>query len=140
MTLFSCISFLQKHTKNDVCVIKTFRGDNVIDIVLMIKAYDLQMKLGIKNISDLVRKKIMGRVVLKSQQSKNIVIIKHIKNNGVVIVITHITNDIASPIIMYCGTVAADRFRIDLGLNSIDVVMTKEQSVMIKIMESFPGV
>ena len=61
MSLFSCISFLQKHTKTDVCVIKNFRGDNVIDIVLVIKAYDLQMKLGIKNISDLVRKKIMGR-------------------------------------------------------------------------------
>ena len=40
---------------------------------------------------------------------------------------------------MDCRTTSAHKFRTRLGLKQFDVVLTKEQSVLTKIMSSFEG-
>ena len=46
---------------------------------------------------------------------------------------------LAIRLILYCRTTLAHKFRARLGFKQYDVILTKEQSVLTKIMSSFEG-
>ena len=48
-------------------------------------------------------------------------------------------NFIEKKVIMDCRTISAHKFRTRLGFKQYDVILTKEQSVLTKIMCSFEG-
>ena len=46
---------------------------------------------------------------------------------------------LANKVIMNCKTTLSHKFRARLGFKQCDVILTKEQSVLTKIMSSFEG-
>ena len=50
-----------------------------------------------------------------------------------------IDEKLAIKVTMACNTISAHKFRTILGFKQYDVILTKEQSVLIKIMSSFEG-
>ena len=118
--------------------------------------YDIQKKLGLKNMSDLVRKEITAilgvnkccdedfKMYKRSLQEITNKMIDNVKDK-------YIRNDIAEKIIKNCrgvkkckdGVSRSDKekqrqsFRLLLGFKENDLFSTKEQSVLSKILETF---
>ena len=106
--------------------------------VLWVKMCDIQDKLVVKNMSDLTIKAVKGIYYIETpikEQSRKY------KRYGKEFIYNltgrYIPGDLALSIIIDCRTPAAIEFRSTLGFKQNDVIMTKEQSILTKIMKVF---
>ena len=100
---------------------------------------DLQVILDLKNMYDLIIEETKSRYKTRNPTKEEIRQYK--KDNREWSddnKYTFITNDIVSTIIKNCKTTTEVEFRTKLGFNQQDLVMNKEQSLLIKIAKVFP--
>ena len=100
--------------------------------------HDLQVILDLKNMSDLIIEEIKSRHKTRNPTKQEIRQYK-IDNRewSYDNKYTFITNDIVSTMIKNCKTTTEVQFRTKLGFNQQDLVMNKEQSLLIKIVKVF---
>ena len=108
--------------------------------MLYLRNKDKGEKLGVENIYDLIDKEIKGRSEIGNARNEQIREHKRYESeliNSEKFMYTR--EDIIMPIIMYCrvSTPEAFEFKLRLGFNQHDLIMTKEQSVLTKIMKVF---
>ena len=100
--------------------------------------HDMADNLGVKNMSDLTINAIKGifktKTPTKEQTGKYKRHAKEVDNDLTRI---YIHEDFSLSIIMDCRMPASIEFRIKLGFNQHDLMMTKEQSVLTKIIKVF---
>ena len=94
-------------------------------IINQLKSYNMQVRLGIKNMSDLTIKAI------QSFQNTN----DDFCNVNDDLTGTYIRENLALPIIIDCRTSAVVEFKSKLGFKQHDIIMTIEQSVIRKLMK-----
>ena len=91
-----------------------------------------------ENIYDLIDKKIKGRFETKNLTNEQI---REYKRHGSELIdgekFMYIRQDIRMPIIMHCWVSTLEAIKTRLGFNQHDLLMTKEQSVLTKIMKVF---
>ena len=124
------------YAENCVHTVKVIRKED--KSVSWIKMHDIQEKLGARNMSDLTIKAIKGiykpNTPTKEQIEKYKRLGKFFFDDLTEI---YIHEDLALSIIMDCRTPTAIKFRTELKFNQHDLIMTKEQSVLTKIMRVF---
>ena len=129
----------ETYAKNCVHTIKVNKKVGKEDL-LCIKMIYIQNGLGVENIYDLVRKEIHGRYATKKPTDKQV---RKYKRYGLEWVkddkYLYASQDVITPIIMHCKILIpkAIKFRSKLGFEQHDIVLTKEQSVILKIMNPF---
>ena len=98
--------------------------------------HDIQVKLGIKNMYDLVRKEIHGAFNTKNPTEEVVWDYKARFNDSL-----YIVGDLTLKIIMHCNLSSeqTEKFRSELGFRQHDIIMTKEQSVWKSIKDEFEG-
>ena len=99
--------------------------------------YHIQVKLGVKNMSDLTIKAIKGIYNTKTPTYEQIRRYGKEFIDGLTGI--YIRENLALLIIMDCRTSIAVEFKSKLGFKQHDIIMTKEQSVITKIMKIFCG-
>ena len=125
----------QTWKKSGIGMIIIKNEENKLEIWL--KMIDIQIKLGVKNMSDLSIKEIE---VIYNKKMKNTTTKEKQKyeakaTDGFV----YILSDLALKIIMDCRSSTAIEFRSKLGFNQHDITLAKEQSVLRSIMDAFEG-
>ena len=90
---------------------------------LGLKMHDIQVKLGIKSMSDLVRKEIHGIFNTKNPTEEQIWSYKAWIDDGL-----YIIAELALKIIMHCrlSPEETEKFRSELGFKQHNILMTKE--------------
>ena len=124
--------------KNSVHTIKVNKTDN--KSVLRIKMIDLQKKLDVKNIHDVVDKEIKGKFKtnnLADEQIKNYKIHESKVIDGEKFMYTH--KGVTIPVIMHCRTPESCKFKENLGFKLHDVINCKEKTVLASIKDAFEG-
>ena len=127
-----------KHLLNCDHTIKVNKRDN--KSVLWIKMINIQKKLDVKNIHDLVDKEIKGRFKTDNRTDEQI---KKYKRHGSELidgekfVYTH--EGVMIPVIMHSRTQGSCKFKIILRFKLHDVINCKEQTVLESIKDSFKG-
>ena len=122
------------YKRTDVCAIKSNRSNS--HKVILVEIHNIRDKLGVKNMSDLVRKKIRGKLNNEHPTKEEISRYKTNErewsndNDN-----TLITIDIASAIKKNCKK-NANEFREKLGFEDIDLIMTNEKSIITKVIKS----
>ena len=117
------------YKRTDVCAIKSNRSNS--HKVILVKMHNIRDKLGVKNMSDLVRKKIIGKLNNEHPTKEEISRYKTNErewsndNDN-----TLIANDIASAIKKIVKK-NANEFREKLGFEDIDLIMTNDFSSII---------
>ena len=98
----------------------------------------MQNKLGVKNLSELRIEAIKGKCNTKSLTKEPS---RKYKRFGKELINgekdMYIREDLALPIIMGCTKPKAIKFRTKLGFNHQDLIMTKEESVLTKMIKVF---
>ena len=131
--------------KAEVSVIKIHENDNVNKAVLLLLCIsDATKRWGGKSLYDLIDKEIKGKYGVKNmgdltkQQIRKYRIdraklIKGSKDS------MYVHEDILIPVILQSrlSNSKTIKFRADLGLNQIDLILKKEQSVVIPILKAF---
>ena len=106
--------------------------------VIWLKIHNIQDKLDFKNMSDLTIKAIKGiyntETPTKGQTRKYR---RYRKDFILDLIGIYIHEDVTLSIILDCRTPTVTGFRNKLGYNQHDLIMTKEQSVLTKIMKYF---
>ena len=116
--------------KNCVHKIKVNKTDN--KSVLWIKMIDIQKKLDVKNIHDLVDKEIKGKFKannLTDKQIKKYEIHGSELIDGEKFMYTH--EGVIIPVITHCRTPESCKFKRNLGFKLHDAINCKEQTVII---------
>ena len=118
------------YAKSYVHSIEVIKKDN--------KIHNIQDKLGVKNMSDLTIKAIIG---IYDTETLTIEQVRKYKGYGKELIKNlagiNIREDLTLAKIMDCRSPTAIGFRSKLGFNQTDLIMTKEQSVLIKVMKVF---
>ena len=131
--------------KAEVSVIKIHENDNVNKAVLLLLCIsDATKRWGGKSLYDLIDKEIKGKYGVKNmgdltkQQIRKYRIdraklIKGSKDS------MYVHEDILIPVILQSrlSNSKTIKFRADLGLNQIDLILKKEQSVVIPLLKAF---
>ena len=99
--------------------------------------YDILDKLGVKNMSDLTKKETKGIYNTRTPTFEQIRRYKRFGKEFIDGLTGNIRKDVTVKIIQDCRTSAAIEFRSKLGLKQPDIIMTKEQSILTKIMKAF---
>ena len=99
---------------------------------LWLKMRDVQDELGVKNMSDLVRKEIFGIFNTTNPTEEQIWDYEAWLDDGL-----YIIEELALKIIMHCRIPAAIKLRSKLGFNQYDITLTKEQAVLKSVMDEF---
>ena len=106
--------------------------------ILWLRIHDIQDKLGDKNVSDLVIRAIKGiyntKNFTKEQIRKYIRYGKELTPGETGI---YIRESLNLSIIMNCRLPTATEFRKILGFKEFDLIMTKKQSMLTKLMKIF---
>ena len=97
--------------------------------------HDIQEKLSVKNMSDLTIKAI--KCVYNTKNLTKEQIKKIWKRNLAGLTWIYFREDLVLSIIIDCRIPTAIEFRSKLGFKQHDIIMTKEQSVLKKIMKAF---
>ena len=108
--------------------------------MLWLRNKDLGEKIGVENIYDLIDKEIKNRFETKNQINEQIKEYKKLGSeliDGEKFMLTR--KDFIIPIIMHyrVSIAEATEFKTRLGFNQHDLIMTKKQSVLTKIMKVF---
>ena len=131
--------------KAEVSVIKIHENDNVNKAVLLLLCIsDATKRWGGKSLYDLIDKEIKGKYgvknmgdLTKQQIRKHRIdrakLIKGSKDS------MYVHEDILIPVILQSrlSNSKTIKFRADLGLNQIDLILKKEQSVVIPLLKAF---
>ena len=128
-----------------VSVIRIHENDNVNKTVLLLLCTsDISKRWGGRNIYDLIDKEIKGKYGVKKmneltkQQIRKFKIDRSrlIKDSKEPI---YVSEDIVIPIIMQTrlSKLETIKFRSDLGFNQINLILKKEQSVVIPLLKAF---
>ena len=129
---------LLTHLLNCVHTIKVNKTDN--KSVLWIKMIDIRKKLDVKNIHDLVDKKIKGKFKTNNLTAEQI---KKYKIHGSELIdgkkFMYAHEGVIIPVIMHCRTPEPCKFKRDLGFKLYNVINCKEQTVLELIKEAFEG-
>ena len=124
--------------KNCVHTIKVNKTDN--KSVLWIKMIDIQKKLDVKNIHDLVDKEIKGKFKTNNLTHERI---KKYKIHGSELIdsdkFMYAHEGLIIPVIMYCRTRESCKFKRNLGFKLRDVINCKEQVVLESIKDTSEG-
>ena len=96
--------------------------------------HDIQVELGVKNMSDLVRREIFGIFNTKNPTKEQIWDYNAWFDDGL-----YIIEKLALKIIMDCRAPTAIEFRSKLEFNQYDITLVKEQSVLISLMDACEG-
>ena len=130
--------------KAEVSVISIHENYVNKTVLLLLCIYDVRKRWGGKNLNDLIDKESKGKYGatnisdLKKQQIRKYKIdsARLIKNSKHSI---YISEDILIPIIMQSGLsdLKPIKFRSDLGLNQVNLILKKEQSVETPLLKSF---
>ena len=105
---------------------------------MWLKNKDIEEKIGVKNIYDLIDKETKGKFKTNNPTKQQI---KDYKRHGSELTdnekFVYTYEDIIVHIIMNCrvSTPKAIEFRSELGFRQHDIVLSKEQSVITKIMK-----
>ena len=108
--------------------------------ILWLRNKDLGGKLSVENIYDLIDKEIKGRFETRNLTNEQT---KEYKRHGSKLIdgekFMYTREDIIMLIIMHCrvSTPEPNEFKTRLGFNQHDLIMTKEKSVLTKIMKLF---
>ena len=109
-----------------------------MDRVLWIKMHDIQIKLGVKNTSDLTRKATKDIYDTQNLTKEKYKKYKRYEKEFIPdLTGIYIHEDLDLTIIMDCRSPIATAFRPKLAFKQHDLIMTKEQSVLTKIMKVF---
>ena len=124
--------------KNCVHTIKVNKTDN--KSVLWIKMIDIQKKLDVKNIDDLVDKEIKGKFKTNNLTDKQI---QKYKIHGSELIdgekFMYAHEGVIIPVIMHCRTPESCKFKRYLEFKLHDVISCKEQTVLESIKDTFEG-
>ena len=124
--------------ENCLSTIKQEEKDNTV--VLWITMKDLNGKLDIKNIFDLVGKEIKGKFKDKKPTEEQI---RKYKSHGSEfdkdVKFVYAREDVVMPVIMGGRSPEAIKCRSKLGFTQHDITLKKESSVLKSIMETFEG-
>ena len=131
--------------KAKVSVIKIHENDNVNKTLLKsICISDVAKRQGGKNIYDLIDKEIKGKCMVKNMSDLTKPQIRKYKIDGAKLIkgskhSMYIHEDIAITIIMQSRLLDPKtiKFRSDLGFNQINLILKKEQSVVIPLLKAF---
>ena len=99
--------------------------------------HDIQVELGVKNMSDLKTKEVEG--IYNKKQNNITTQEKEIYKARADDEFVHILSDLALKIIMDCRAPTATEFRSKLGHNHYNITLTEEQSVLRSLMDEFEG-
>ena len=124
--------------KNCVNTIKVNKTDN--KSVLWIEMIDIQKKLDVKNIHDLVDKEIKGKFKtnnITDEQTKKYKIHGSELIDGEKFMYAH--EGVIIPVTMHCRTPESCKFIRNLGFKLHDVINFKEQTVLELIKDAFEG-
>ena len=124
--------------KNCAHTIKVNKTDN--KSVLWKKLIDIQNKLDVRNIHDLVDKEMKGKVKTNNLTDKQIEKYKRHRSeliDGEKFVYVH--KGVMIPGIMHCRTLGLCKFKRSLGFKLHDVINCKEQIVLESIKDTFKG-
>ena len=126
------------YAKNCVHTIKVNKTDN--KSVLCIKMIDIQKKLNVKNIHDLVDKEIKGKFKTNNLTDEQI---KKYKTQGSELIngekFMYAHESVAIPVITHCRTPESFKFKRNLGFKLHNVINCKEQTVLESIKDIFEG-
>ena len=127
----------ESSAKNCIHTIKQPRKGKEPVLYIRIKDIRLLDKLDVKNIGDLVYKKIKSKFETNYLIEQNI---RKYKKHGSEF-IQGIKFMYAIPIIMHCrvSTPKTVKFKSKLEFNQYDITLTKEQSVLRSIIDAFEG-
>ena len=124
--------------KNCVHTIKVNKTDN--KSVLWIKMIDIQKKLDVKNIHDLVDKEIKDKFKTNNLTDEQI---KKYKIYGTELIdggkFIYVHERVIIPVIMHCRTPESCKFKRNLGFKLHDLINCKEQTVLESIKDAFEG-
>ena len=124
--------------KNCVHTIKVNKADN--KSVLWIKMIDIQKKLDVKNIHDLVDKEITDKFKTNNLTDERIK--KHKIHGSELIngeIFMYANEGVIIPVIMHCRTPESCKFKRYLGFKLHNVITCKEQTVLESIKDTFEG-
>ena len=120
------------------CCVKTAVFNNLKKNIrkLWLKMHDIQDTLSVKNMSHLTRKKTHCIFDSKNPTEEQILDYKSWFNDGL-----YIITELALKIIMYSRLSSKNpkKFRSELGFKRLDLIMTKEQSVLKSVKDAFEG-
>ena len=124
--------------KNCVHTIKVNETDN--KSVLRIKMFEIQKKLDVKNIYDLVDKEIKGKFKTNNLTDERS---KKYKTHGSELIdgekFMYAHEGFIIPVIMHCRTPESCKCKRNLGFKLHDVISCKEQTVLESIKDAFEG-
>ena len=131
--------------KAEVSVIKIHKNDNVNKTLLKLLCIsDIAKRWGGKNIYDLIDKEIKGKYMVKNMSDLTKPQIRKYKIDRARLFkgnkhSMYVSEDILIPIIMQSRLSDAKtvKFRADLGFNQINLILKKEQSVVILLLKAF---
>ena len=103
--------------------------------VMWLKMLDIQTRVGVKHMSDLTIKEIedIYNKKMKSLTKQEIQGYKTWASDGFFCILSNL----ALKIIMHCGRSKAFKFRFKLRFKQQDIITTKEQSIITKLMTGF---
>ena len=135
--MYKMLKFTAKaFSKNWAHAIKVNKNDN--KSVLLIKIIDIQKKLDVKNIHDLVDQKIKSKFQTNNPTNEQI---KKCKKHGSELIdgekSTYAHEGIIIPVIMHCRTPESCKFKRTLGFKLPNVINCKEQTVLESIKDAF---
>ena len=124
--------------KNCVDIRKVNKTDN--KSVLWINTIDIQKKLNVKNIHDLVNKEIRSKIKTNNPTDEQI---KKYKIHGSKLIdgekFMYAHEDVIIPVIMHWRAPESCKFKRNLGFKLYDVINCKEQTVLESIKGAFEG-
>ena len=131
--------------KAEVSVIKIHKNDNVNKTLLKLLCIsDIAKRWGGKNIYDLIDKEIKGKYMVKNMSDLTKPQIRKYKIDRARLFkgnkhSMYVSEDILIPILMQSrlSDPKTIKFRADLGFNQINLILKKEQSVVIPLLKAF---
>ena len=131
--------------KAEVSVIKIHKNDNVNKTLLKLLCIsDIAKRWGGKNIYDLIDKEIKGKYMVKNMSDLTKPWIRKHKIDRARLFkgnkhSMYVSEDILIPILMQSrlSDPKTIKFRADLGFNQINLILKKEQSVVILLLKAF---
>ena len=131
--------------KAEVSVIKIHENDDINKTVLLLLCIsDAKKRWGVKNLYDLIDKEIKGKCGVRNMSDFTKQQIRKHKTNRARLSqgsknSMYVHEDILIPIIMQSrlSDPKTIKFRSDLGFNQINLILKKEQSVVIPLLEAF---
>ena len=128
------VAAISVHKNNDVnktllqslCISNRW-GDGVVKIFMTLIDKEIKGKYGVKNMGDLTKQQIRKYRIDRAK------LIKGSKDS------MYVHEDILIPVILQSrlSNSKTIKFRADLGLNQIDLILKKEQSVVIPLLKAF---